>query len=237
MLRRVPCMGSPESGPLRLARALAVTSVVFGLAAGAHVAGGAELPVPSVLALLAAVVLAGSVAVTRSRLGLVAVGCALGIGQVALHHAFVLLTASPDCAPVAPPAADAGHAHHGGHATVGGCASAAAPADGPASGLAPGLTHGQLVDRTMLFAHVAATLAAALMLLLGDRALWWLAAWLRPAWDRLVAVTRLPEGLLPGVPRSRVVMAGPQLQSGPAGVRGPPGGHTPEPPTTRPQAH
>lgn len=232
-------MGSPASGPLRLARALGVAAVVFGLAAGAHVAGGAELPVPSVLALLAAVVLAGSVMVTRSRLGLVAVGCLLGVGQFALHHAFGLLTPPPDCAPAATPAADAGHAHHGGHATVGaGCAThAAAPVDGPVSGLASGLTHGQLVDRTMLFAHVAATLAAALVLLLGDRALWWLAAWLRPAWERLVAVARLPEGLLPGVPRGQVVMAGPQPQSGPAGVRGPPRGHTPEPPTTHPQVH
>ncbi|MDM8085856.1 hypothetical protein QUV83_13855 [Cellulomonas cellasea] len=227
-------MASPASGPLRLARALALTAVVFGLAAGAHVAGGAELPAPTVLALLAAVILAGCVVATRSRLGLVAVGCLLGIGQVALHHAFGLLATSPACAPVAAPAADAGHAHHGGHEAVSaGCGTSSDAVAAPLDGLASGLTHGQLVDRTMLFAHVAATLAAALVLLLGERALWWLAAWLRPALERLTAVARLPQGVLPGVPRDHVLVAGPQLQPGPAGVRGPPGGQSSGPPGPR----
>ena len=49
----------------------------------------------------------------------------------------------------------------------------------------------------MLVLHVAATLVAALVIVGADRALWWLAAWLRPLVGSAAPVVVVPRPVLP----------------------------------------
>jgi hypothetical protein len=157
----------PATGALRLARAGTVAVVTVALAALAHVLAGGALPPFVVVVALTAVVLAAAVALTARRLGPVGAVALLGVGQLAVHSAFSLV-ASMACMPATV------HAHHPGMAM------------GPQAVCTAAGTVAQPVlgASAMLVLHVVATLVAALVLVGADRALWWLAAWLRPLLGR-----------------------------------------------------
>ncbi|QHT57723.1 hypothetical protein GXP71_17670 [Cellulomonas sp. H30R-01] len=193
-------MPSATSGPWRLVRAGVVASVVVALAGLAHVLGGGALPAGVVLVALTSLVLAACVALAGRRLGGVAVTAVLGVGQLVLHHAFTVLSAT-GCATSAGPATAAVDPHaahtaaqHAGH-VAGQATEHAAHLAGPATdhlahaGQAVGTLacadpHGVatplLGASAMLVLHVVATVLTALVVAGGDRALHWLLAWLRP---------------------------------------------------------
>ena len=77
-----------------------------------------------------------------------------------------------------------GHAHHAGMAMS--CTASDAGSAQPLLG-----------GSAMLVLHVAATIVAALVLVGADRALWWLAAWLRPLVDAAAPVVVVPRAALP----------------------------------------
>jgi hypothetical protein len=194
-------MGTPAGGALRVFRTVAITAVIVGLAVTAHVAGGDRAPRPLGVAGLALVTAYACAWLSRRRLSPVAVTALVGAGQWLLHHAFDLLQA-PVCTPVG---AGAGHA---GHVRVtGGClgetggTGALATAHGAASG-------------PVLAAHAVATLATALILAGGERALWALCALLaallpvvpRPATPTLPAAPRMPDTSPRPLPRRAVLL-------------------------------
>ncbi|MEZ0447732.1 hypothetical protein [Cellulomonas sp. ICMP 17802] len=182
-------MPAPATGPLRLVRAGTVAVVTVALAALAHVLAGGGLPPVVVLVALTALVLAAAVVLTARRLGPLGALVLLGVGQLAVHSSFSLFT-SMACMPGAMGgAALSGHAHHAG--TVLQAQAAACPASDAA--LVPPL----LGASAMLVLHVVATLAAALVIAGADRALWWLAAWLRPLVGTAAAVVVAPRPSLP----------------------------------------
>lgn len=164
-------MVTPTSGALRFARALVVASVVVALACGAHVLGGGSMPAPIVVAALLALVLAGAVALTGRRVGLVGAVVGLSVAQVALHSALSLLEGF-GCASLVPTGQHAGmgHAAHAAYLATTGCGSA--------------VGHATLMPMfgawAMVAAHGLAVVACALVVAGADRALDWLAAWLRP---------------------------------------------------------
>ncbi|TLM81012.1 hypothetical protein FDW83_17810 [Pseudarthrobacter sp. NamE2] len=152
--------------PFHLVRSSALAAVILTLAAGAHVAGGGQLPAPGILLAVLALTALVSTAATRLRLSFTSMGALLGAGQLALHELFATLS-TPALA-TGPAAAQHGHQHGGGvlpELVL--AAGHTAPAEsGPA--------------QLMLAAHVLATLASAFLLAKGEDALWALAAWLRP---------------------------------------------------------
>ncbi|GAB3678268.1 hypothetical protein [Angustibacter aerolatus] len=154
------------SGSGRLLRAGAGSLCAVGLSLVAHLAGGGSAPgwLP-LLALVALVTTAATLLAGRRR-GLVAIAAALGGAQVALHTAFTRLAATGGCPPV-----ETTHLHAG---ALDGCAPAMESMHG---------------GRAMLLAHALATLVIALVLAVGERALWLLAAWTVPA---LPGAPRLP---------------------------------------------
>ena len=156
-------MPAPATGALRLARAGLVALVTVALAALAHVLAGGALPPFVVVATLTAVVLAAAVVLTARRLGPVGAVALLGVGQLAVHSSFSLVT-SMTCLPATV------HAHHPGMVMG---PQAACTAVDP-------LAQPVLGSSAMLVLHAVATVVAALVLVGADRALWWLAAWLRP---------------------------------------------------------
>lgn len=154
---------SQPRAPFHALRSGAISTVVVLLAAGAHIAGGGELPTaPVLLALVALTALAATLA-TRFKLNLVTMAGLLGAGQLALHEAFTAL--SPITANVQ------GTNHHLGIEPL-------------SSGLDVTATHthelGTAVGTMMFVGHVLATVATAVVLAKGEAALWQLAAWLRP---------------------------------------------------------
>lgn len=150
----------------RLFRTGLIGSVVLGLAAGGHLAGGGQLPPAAVLAALCAVTMVPVAALTRFRLSFPALTGLIGAAQIWLHWALSALAAGASA--VAPQAQLSGHAGHAPEAlsheavTVGAAAHSAVP------------------DALMLAAHAVATLATALVLARGERALGVLTDWLRP---------------------------------------------------------
>ena len=159
--------GPLRRAPFHLLRASALATGTLALAAGAHVAGGGQLPVPGILlAVLVLTALVSTVA-TRLRLSFPALGALLGGGQLALHE---LLTAFSSPVPATAAGTVPRHVHSDSLLALHGLAPLAehlSPAD---PGLAP----------LMLAAHAAATLGCALLLAKGETALWALAGWLRP---------------------------------------------------------
>lgn len=152
--------------PLRITRALSVTTLITALAAAAHTGAGGQLPAPPILTALFLLVLLPVSVCTRARLGLPAVAVLLGAGQLALHEAFTAFAPVTSCAP--------GHlaawSHHAPSAWAG-CAvpstlAGQAPAD-PALLLMPAF-------------HLVASALAAVLLAKGETALWAAAAWLSP---------------------------------------------------------
>ncbi|PYI38224.1 hypothetical protein CVS30_11785 [Arthrobacter psychrolactophilus] len=156
--------------PLRLPRALLVTTAVLGLAIAAHTAADGSLPPPAILALLAALILIPVTLLSRRRITLPAMSLILGAGQGLLHSVFSLFHGvTGHCT------ASSMATHHGHH-------SNAIP-DCSSLGAVAGATHhmGQdLGGAPMVTAHAIAVCLTALILAHGEAALWQLLAWLRP---------------------------------------------------------
>jgi hypothetical protein len=169
-------------------RAASLGVVGFVLALVAHLAAGGAAPGPVVLLLLAGLIGVASVLLTGARLSPVRVVVSLAGMQVLLHEAFMRLGAPAGCVRTGISAPAGGHVAmgHGGQlAPV--CATGMAHA-----GMGQGSMSSAMI---MLGAHVAATALMAGLLAYGEKVLWFLAGWVRPArW--------LPAGLpeLPAVP-------------------------------------
>ena len=181
-------MPAPATGPLRLVRAGVVAAVTVALAALAHVLAGGSLPPFVVLVTLTAVALAAAVVVTAQRLAPAGALALLGVGQLAVHSSFSLFTTMACLPGPGDQAALFGHAHHGGMVMQTQAACTAAD---------PGLAQPVLGASAMLVLHVAATVAAAVVLAGADRALWWLAAWLSPLIGIAAPAATVPRPSLP----------------------------------------
>ena len=155
----------------RVFRSGLIGSIILGLAAGGHLAGGGRLPHPAILAALCAVAVVPVAALTRFRLSFPVLAGLIGAGQAWLHWSFSVLSAGT---PMVPAPVLRGHAGH---------AAAALPPDVFPSAMPAAVTG---TDGLMLAAHAAATLGTALLLARGEQALSALASWLRP-------LVRLPE--------------------------------------------
>ncbi|RAX46409.1 hypothetical protein DQ354_05685 [Arthrobacter sp. AQ5-06] len=161
--------------PFHFLRAASLSTGVLTLAAGAHVAGGGDLPSPGILlAVLALTALAATTA-TRLRLNFPAMLTVLGAGQFILHEAFTAFSSSGTAVSAA---ASGLHNTHLAHAAAPVIAGTGHVHDSGSAGI------------LMLLAHALATAACALLLAKGEAALWALAAWLRP-------LVRLPEAVTP----------------------------------------
>lgn len=147
----------------RIARAVFTGAAVFSLAAGAHLAGGAALPSPLILAGLAGLTLLAVTVFARRKFSVGGVLAILGGGQVLLHEAFSALTTTTACVP-------ASRGHFGSQQVH------CAPADVLEH------AHGfSLVDDPLMFlTHAIAVLVTALMLAHGETALELALRWLRP---------------------------------------------------------
>ena len=159
-------MSSPTAGALRFTRAAAFGTVAFALALLAHTVSGGPTPRPVVLTLLAVGVAAGSVLLTGRKLGAAGLMLALGGVQAGLHVAFMALAPVAGCSTMSMPMS-----HHGATSMT----LCSAGADASAS-MAPVST-----PLVMVLAHAAATLALAVLLARGERALWLLFTLLLPA--------------------------------------------------------
>ncbi|MFJ5700538.1 hypothetical protein [Arthrobacter sp. NPDC093139] len=168
----------------RLFRTGLIGSVVLGLATGGHLAGGGQLPPAAVLAALYAVTMVPVAALTRFRLSFPALTGLIGATQIWLHWALSALSAGASAA--VPQAQLSGHASHApaalGHKTVTLAVAA----------------HSAVPDGLMLAAHAVATLATALVLARGERALGVLADWLCPLLRQPEPASIIP----PRVPRA-----------------------------------
>jgi hypothetical protein len=202
----------PTHGSLRVIRAAVVGAVAFALSWAAHVAAGGSSPGAGALALLAVLTGLGSTLVTGWRLRPVALVATLGVAQVALHEALMWLSApQPSLCAGAMPC---------GSAMPGMPGMLSAPGMPGMPGLHTPPAHGS--SALMLAAHAAATVLLALLLSVGERALWFLATLLRPvlcAWPEPPA---MPPSTLVRT-HSHVARTGPlPFVSGGTGRRGPP---------------
>lgn len=168
----------------RLFRTGLVASIVFGLAAGGHLAGSGSLPAPAVLAALCAVTMVPVAALTRFRLSFPVLAGLIGAGQIWLHWAFSALSGGAPAA--VPPALLSGHGSHAGHAGHG------AASLGHESLAVASQAHTAAPDGLMLTAHAVATLGTALVLARGEQALGVLADWLRPLLGQREPATIVP---------------------------------------------
>jgi len=224
-----PAPSAPGAHALVVARTLlvAVTSLV--LAAGAHAVCGGGLPGGFGLATVAAAAALTGALCARARLRAVVTVPALLALQLVAHAAFSVLSAAGPTTSLAPArslASHAGHLAHGGPAVTGSTpltgAGAAVGHGAHGHGLLAGLT-GSPVDHAMLAAHLAATLAVAVLLVVGDAAAvrafrWW--ACVLPAVLAVVArpLPRLRRPLSPHTaprPSQGRVVSGPLLRRGP----------------------
>jgi hypothetical protein len=162
------------SAPFRFLRTGLIGSIILGLAAGGHLAGGGNLPAPAILTALCALTILPVAVLTRVRLSLPVLAGLLGGGQLWLHWAFHALSGATSTGP-----SQSGHA---GHVPL-------VPAPETVGAIAS--THAAASDWQMLAAHTMATVATALVLARGEQTLWALAAWLRPL-VQLPAPTAIP---------------------------------------------
>ncbi len=177
-------MQTPTTGALRLARAGLVAVVTVALASLAHVLAGGALPPLPVVGALAAVALAAAVLLTRSRVRPTGAVVLLGAGQLAVHSSFRL---------VAPMACMTGPTTTGAHVH-----GAAAVLPSAAECSAVGAAHPMVLGASaMLVLHVVATVVAALLIAGVDRAIWWLAVWLRPLVAGPAVAVVVPRPALP----------------------------------------
>lgn len=219
---------------LVVGRLLGVATTVLALGSGAHVLGGGHAPSGAALALIGALVLAGSAALARRPLTVRVLLPAAVVGQLAVHVALTWL--APGGAAAMAGGVHAGDARlvgHAGHpellagspgALAGVPAAAASSALGgadPVSGAAVADPHG--AGGPMLLAHALAMAATVLVLVATDRGLVALAgrwAALLPALTGGLPgpVPARPRPVAPGLPAPRPL---PALRGG-AARRGPP---------------
>lgn len=157
---------------VRWVRGLQVGSTALGLAVGAHVLAGDDLPTTGIaLAALVATVLPAAVWLTRGPLSLPRVLPVATALQAALHVELTVL-AHGGHPGAGLPAADqhAGHAAHLDPAALQALLQQQAALAGPAHDLVP--------SAPMLAAHAAAILLTCVVLATGDRAAGWLLTWL-----------------------------------------------------------
>ncbi|MEW1956875.1 hypothetical protein [Kineococcus sp. NPDC059986] len=186
----------PARGSWRRLRAGAVAATVLGLAAGAHLSAGGDLPGPFLLAAVGLVLVAVCLLLAGRRFSWPVLAALLGGGQVVLHTVFEA------CA--GPAATVVGTGHHQTLAFAGGAAAAADP------------------GTAMTLAHVAATALALGALLHGEALVWAVWAWLRPVVRLLVRLVRTvdPRPLVPAAEpvRPRSVVARRVRRRGPPRV-------------------
>ncbi len=205
-----------QRAPLRLLRALLVTTVVLTLAAAGHLIGDGALPPLAVLVSLAAGILGAVAWAGRARFTGGRLVVLLGAAQWALHEAFLLTSTDAACGPVAA-------TRHSAHVDPGtACPTQSvleashhsAPGQGPA----------------MLAGHVLAALVTTLVITRAEAALWLTLQWLRPLSGLLrrasLPVTARP--LMPATDHPVLVWRGLRRER----VRGPPAAvvHTDRPP-------
>ncbi|UKA74548.1 hypothetical protein [Arthrobacter sp. FW306-07-I] len=159
------------SAPLRFPRAMAVTTAMVALAAGAHVMAGGALPHPVIFLGLVALVLAPVMILARFKVAAPAMAGLLVASQLILHEAFNALSTPAGFQHVA-----VGHLHGPGSVL-------------PASAFTPDYA---VPNTLMLVLHAAATLATAVVLARGEAAVWALAAWLRPI-IRIITPVVIPD--------------------------------------------
>lgn len=168
----------------RVLRAAATAVVIFSLATGAHLAGGAALPNPLILGTLAVATLLTVTILSRRKLPLPAVLGVLGAGQMVLHEAFITLTTTTAVCVAA------SRDHFGAEQVH--CAPAI------------GIEHAHafpLLDSPLMFAaHAAAVVLTALMLHSGETALELVVQWLRPLATLPRLCTYPPLADLPTIP-------------------------------------
>ncbi|MDO5754398.1 hypothetical protein [Arthrobacter sp.] len=174
--------------PFRLLRTILVGATILGLASGAHLLGGGALPAPAIMAaILALHILCSSIA-TKFRLTPAVMVALLASSQLVLHQGFETL--SHGIAPIAAPGTEALDQHvMSAEAHASAVMSAASMAGAPGMAV---LGHAAHMSGWMLVAHIAATLVAAGLLAYGENALWSLAGWLRPLYERAAAVLLPP---------------------------------------------
>ena len=145
---------------VRVVRATLTGGTVLALAAGAHRLGGGTLPPPAGLVALGSIVLLLTTFLSRWHLSLAALLPLLGAAQYALHHALGVLSVPGETLPA--------RGMHDAMSAMVLPAVTGTPMDGMTSGISVSMTA----------AHVAATVATALVLVGGDRAArmalhWW----------------------------------------------------------------
>jgi hypothetical protein len=116
----------------RLFRSGLIGSLVLGLAAGGHLAGGGQLPTPPILAALCAITMLPVAALTRFRLSFPVLTGLIGGGQLWLHWGFDALSVGTPAA--AAPALLSVHAGHNAATLHPETLLLAAPAHGAAPG-------------------------------------------------------------------------------------------------------
>lgn len=202
---------------MRLIRAGMLGAVSLLLAAGAHLAGGGELPGLPVLAFLALMTAPLLLWVTARRCRLPRVLTALGLEQVLLHAAFSVTTSAAACGASSVTVTG----HHAVAVTVEPCRMFPAGAGPmPVGGMPTGAMAHTMDSWPMLLAHVVATSLTAIVLARGEAALWALADRIRPRSLPSVAPVGAPAGSVgPGA-----AVFGPVLSwwAGGTSPRGPP---------------
>lgn len=156
--------------PFRLLRTAAVAGSVLSLAAAAHLFGGGQLPPAPVLAACTALVVLCVMVLTRWKLKTPVLAAVLLGGQVFLHMSFSALSTITAGRP------DSSGPEPGRHLHASSAGAGAALPAGPNAGWHVPWE----LEPAMGGAHLAATLATAILLAKGEAALWALAAWLRP---------------------------------------------------------
>jgi hypothetical protein len=198
-------MSSPASGSLRGLRVAIVAAAGTLLAAAAHVAAGGSLPSAGATATGAVIPAMAGLWMTGKRRGWLSIAAVLGAVQVVLHT-WLMAGSTGSCL-----VSGGGHAAHAASATLR-CTSAGMP------GMVPGR-----VSLAMILAHAIAVVLTSLVLAAGERAVWQLLLWLRPAVQAACSS-------LPVLPRRRwvpVVAVVPvhrlcSVDLGGSGRRGPP---------------
>jgi len=203
-------MLSPTLGLLRGLRAVSLGVVGFILALTAHAAAGGSVPGPAVLFLVAGLIGLAAVLLTGARLSPVRVGISLGVMQVVLHEVFGWLGSPSNCLTAAMSAPAGGPRGH------------SRPILDCASGMASsGMGHTSILGAMpMVVAHVVATAVMAGLLAYGEKALWFLADWVRPPRWLPVRPPELPARRVESARAPRMLRV--RFARGGVGRRGPP---------------
>jgi hypothetical protein len=160
---------APGAGAIRLTRVTLFALAAVGLTVGAHLAGGEQVPVPLALAGVPVVMIVINLLATRRR-GIGTLLPAMGVMQVLLHVAFMLVSTAGGCRAVG----DHMMAGSPGVSSAGMVGMSCDPAMAGAGG------HERMWPTTsMAIAHVLATVLIVLLLAYGESAIWALAGCLR----------------------------------------------------------